>query len=247
MILAIDFGSSTTNAVLVEKGKVVKTTSDKKEIQKLLKEDINQIKVTGQGAANFLKYPFKKIDEIKAIGKGGLHTAKKKTALVVSIGSGTAMVSCKRTIKHIGGTPIGGRTLTGLAKLLINETNLEKIGSLVKKGNPEKIDLTLKEIYPKGIGILPKTATASHFGNIKKHDKNDIALALLNMLAQSIATIAVFAAKAESHKNIIITGAVTKLPLFRSIIRKRISTLSNLNIIFPKNAEYATAIGAAIS
>jgi pantothenate kinase len=168
--------------------------------------------------------------------------------LVVSIGSGTAMVSVKnKRCKHIGGTAIGARTLLGFSKLLIKTDDLSKIESLAKKGNPRKTDITLGSIYPKGIGLLPPSATAASFGNIDNPKKEDIALGLINMIAQNIGTLSVFAAKAHNHKSIILIGKIPELKSFKKIIVSRINVLSDIPVTIPENAGFATAIGAAIS
>jgi len=244
MILGIDFGSSTTDVVLMNKDKIVKSNSysNKAKLKQILKDfpKVNY-KATGCGSLKLKN----KVDEIKAIGKGGSFVSKKKDAIIVSIGSGTCIVSKKgNKIKHIGGTAIGGRTLSGLSQLLLKTKNYDEIEKLASKGNLKDIDLNLNQIYPKGIGLLPNTATASHFGNVKKNKKEDIALALINMLAQTIGTLAVFAAKSEKQKNIILTGKVTKMKKFKDTIKTRINTLHKTKVLIPKNAEFATAIGA---
>jgi len=256
MKLGIDFGSSFTDAVVMEKDKIKKLMSFNKKdkldyvLFKLIPQKFEEIIVTGSGSLKLgdkvKDTKIKKVDEIKAIGLGGLFTSKKKEALVVSIGSGTAMVSCKEEIKHIGGTPIGGGTVAGLGKLIMNVEELGEIEKLAKKGNLDNVDLTLKEIYPDGIGLLPSTATASHFGNLKEFSNNDVALGLINMAAQSIGTLAVFGAKSFGHDEIILTGRLTKSKIFKEIIEKRIASLCKIKVSIPKNAEYATAIGAVI-
>lgn len=255
MILGVDFGSSYTDAVLM-KGSAIKGSKSFKKDERLdfvlfkFSQEIEKIAVTGAYSRKYSyklkEIPVKQIGEIKAIGLGGLYVGKKEEALVVSIGSGTAMVSCRKEIQHIGGTPIGGKTLTGLSKLLLKTEDLAKLDKLSSKGNLDNIDLNLKDIYPKGIGLLPPTATAAHFGNIKKHNESDTALALINMIAQSIGTLAVFAAKAYCHRDIVLTGRLTKLNAFQRIIKERINTLSDIPVTIPSDSYYATAIGAVI-
>ncbi len=257
MILGIDFGSSATDYVLMDRGKIVFSDSlfsNKIEIKEILKKmkrkgSVEKIFVTG-GKANKVpkrigKIPVSVVDEIKAIGGGGCFVSGNKNALVVSIGSGTAMVSVKgKEIKHIGGTPVGAKTLTGLSELILKTNDPVKIEKLAKKGNLEKTDITLKSIYPKGIGLLPPSATASHFGNLKSPNKNDVAKALINLTAQTIGTLAVFGAKACDHKKIILTGKITQSKQFKGVIIDRINNLSNVPVIIPKNSGMATAIGA---
>ena len=257
MILGIDFGSTTTDVVLMNGKGVSKTMSwqsDKFDVNTLFIyfpiKELKQIKVTGYGSLKIQNkmfgIPVKKVDEIKAIGLGGTFVAKKKNELVVSIGSGTCMVSVNKKPVHIGGTSIGGGTLKGLSELLINTKNLKEIEELAKNGILENIDLTMKDIYPKGIGMLPPSATASHFGKLDNPTDSDKALALINMVAQSIATLAVFAAKAHKHRTIVLTGRVTGLKPVEKLIKKKITSLFKVPVIIPKYAEYATAIGAVL-
>ncbi|MFH2028487.1 MAG: hypothetical protein ABIJ08_05080 [Nanoarchaeota archaeon] len=257
MRLGIDFGSSYTDAVLMRKEILEDTISFERGkrldfiLYELASKKIDKIVVTGAYSKEYgnmvNNIPIKKVDEIKSIGLGGLFVARKKEALVVSIGSGTAMVSCNKSIKHIGGTAIGGRTLTGLYSIIVHKASFEEIENVAKRGKLEDIDLNLKDIYPEGIGLLPPTATAAHFGKLKNYNENDVALALVNMIAQTIGTLAVLGAKAYGHKNIILTGRLATMDLFEKIIKERINNLSDIPVIIPKDAEYATAIGAVIA
>ncbi len=257
MILGIDFGSSTTDFVLMKDKEVIKSYSifsDGLDLNKTLgKFPLNEIKliaVTGCGSRKLgteLKgIPVKKVDEIQAIGLGGKFVSNKDRVLVVSLGSGTCMVSVDKDIKHIGGTAIGGRTLTGLSKLLLNTDDLNEIERLAEKGDLFKVDLTLKEIYPDGIGLLDSRCTAAHFGHLKNPEKSDLALALFNLIGQSIGSTVGFAAKAEKHENIVFTGKLINLKLIQSIIKLRIGFIGKFNLIIPENAEIATAIGATL-
>ncbi|MBU0615088.1 MAG: pantothenate kinase [Nanoarchaeota archaeon] len=246
MIAGIDFGSSMTDLVVLDKKDIVYRISCKEpaEAIKIMKRfKLEKVVSTGAYAS---KYKYKRVDEIKAIGKGGLFVSGAKKALVVSVGSGTAMVSCDKRIKHIGGTPIGGKTLEGLGKLLIGTSDVMQLESMAEKGRINNVDLMIKDIYPKGIGLLSSKASAAHFGKLKDYNKNDIALGLINMAAQSIGTLAVFGAKAFGHKKIVLTGGLTKLNMFRKVIQERINTLSDIPVEIPKNSSVATAIGAAV-
>jgi len=255
MILGIDFGSSTTDFVLMRDKELIKSysfMSDKLDLNKVLEkfplDEIELIAATGCGARKLgteLKgIPVKKVDEIQAIGLGGKFVSKKDRVLVASLGSGTCMVSVDKDIRHIGGTAVGGKTLVGLSKLLLNTDNLNEIESLAERGDLSKVDLTLKEIYPDGIGLLDPKCTAAHFGHLKSPEKSDLALALFNLIAQSIGSTVGFAAKAEKHENIVFTGKLINLKLIQTIIKLRIGFIGKFNLIVPENAEVATAIGA---
>lgn len=255
MILGIDFGSSTTDFVLMKDKELIKSysfMSDKLDLNKALEKfplnEIELIAATGCGAkkleTKLKEVPVKKVDEIQAIGLGGKFVSKKDRVLVASLGSGTCMVSADKNIRHIGGTAVGGKTLIGLSKLLLDTDDLNKIERLAEKGDLSKVDLTLEEIYPDGIGLLDPKCTASHFGHLKNPKKSDLALALFNLIGQSIGSTVGFAAKAENHENIVFTGKLINLKLIQLIIKLRIGFIGKFNLIIPENTEIATAIGA---
>ncbi len=255
MILGIDLGSSTTDFVLMENKELIESCSfmsDKLDLNKVLEKfplkKIELIAATGCGArkleTKLKEIPVKKVDEIQAIGLGGKFVSNKDRLLVASLGSGTCMVSVDEDIRHIGGTAVGGRTLIGLSKLILNTDNLNEIERLAEKGDLSKVDLTLEDIYPNGIGLLDPKCTAAHFGHLKNPEKSDLALALFNLVAQDIGATVGFAAKAEKHENIVFTGKVINMKLIQSIIKLRIGFIGEFNLIVPENAEIATAIGA---
>lgn len=255
MILGIDLGSSTTDFVLMEDKELIKSLSMssgklklKETLTKLPLDKIDFIAATGCGAQKLDPtlegIPVKKVDEIQAIGLGGKFVSNKDRLLVASLGSGTCMVSVDKDIRHIGGTAVGGKTLIGLSKLILNTDNLNEIERLAEKGDLSKVDLTLEEIYPNGIGLLDSKCTAAHFGHLKDPEKSDLALALFNLVAQSIGATVGFAAKAEKHENIVFTGKLINMKLIQSIIKLRIGFIGKFNLIVPENAEIATAIGA---
>lgn len=255
MILGIDIGSSTTDFVLMKGKEVIKSFSVpsgglelKELLEKFPKDEIELIAATGCGAqklnSNLEGIPVKKVDEIQAIGLGGKFVSNKDRVLVASLGSGTCMISVDKDIKHIGGTAVGGKTLIGLSKLLLGTDDLNEIEGLAEKGDLSKVDLTLDEIYPDGIGLLDPKCTAAHFGHFKNPEKSDLALALFNLISQSIGATVGFAAKAEGHENIVFTGKLINLKLIQSIVKMRIGVIGKFNLIIPENAEITTAIGA---
>lgn len=270
MILGIDFGSSNIDVVLIKKNQskptIVNSISffsnmqgidlnefiNEKKLNISLKE-ISFINVTGFGAKYFAKkfqgIPVKKVSEIEAIAFGAAFVSNEKDFLAASLGGGTCLVSFHDgKIAHVGGSAVGGKTLLGLGKLLLNIESFEEIASLAEKGRLENIDLLVEDLYPEGIGLLDKKTTAAHFGNIKEnHSKEDLAFALFNLVAQSVGGTAAFSALANSHKKIVFTGKLAESKLIQKIIKERISILSSeLEFIFPKNAGIATAIGAAL-
>jgi type II pantothenate kinase len=267
MIVGIDIGGSTTDAVAIKGKNVVRvisiTASDpvaaaSGALGKLINTlgcslaDIETIVATGGGASSIdntiLGIPLKKIDEISAIGIGGRTLAGVKEALVVSMGTGTPFVSVKDgDITHVGGTGVGGGCLLGLAKHILNINTLRTLESLAEKGNLRNVDLSVADIARGPVGDLPADATASNFGKVTEDSTDaDRALAIINLIAETLLVMSVFAARSCQQENVVLTGKLVKVRKLVDIMKDR-GKMFEMKLTVPKYAEYATAIGAAVS
>ena len=265
MIIGIDIGGSTTDAVLLDNEVRVVTVEANDPIAaaagalgKLVNDlnhrlsDITAIAATGGGARllgdQLLGVPVQKVSEITAIGVGGSTLANKQEALVVSMGTGTAMVSVKGdVIQHVSGTGVGGGTLLGLSKHLLNVSRLETLEQLAMRGDLSRIDLTVGDVAGGPVGNLPADATASNFGKLSSDvSPEDKARALINMIAEVIVSLSVTAARASGLHDIVLTGKLVRVkPFVERITATRL--LFDRTFIIPPHAEFATAIGAARS
>ncbi len=265
MIIGIDIGGSTTDAVRLDDAVRVVTVEANDPIAaaagalgKLVSDlrhrlsDVTAIAATGGGARrlgdDLLGVPVHIVPEITAIGIGGSTLAGKREALVVSMGTGTAIVSVKgNDIRHVSGTGVGGGTLLGLSKHLLNVARLETLEQLAERGNLSRIDLTVGDLAGGPIGNLPADATASNFGNLSSDvTPEDKARALVNMIAEVIVVLSVTAARASGLSDIVLTGKLVRVrPFVERIQATRL--LFERNFIIPPHAEFATAIGAARS
>ena len=72
-----------------------------------------------------------------------------------------------------------------------------------------------------------------------------MALGLINMVMQTILTMAVFACRGLSVKKVILTGALTQIHQLMDII-EMCRSLYPIEFIVPENAVFATAVGAAL-
>lgn len=267
MILGIDIGGTTTKIAGFE-GTTVSglltvqandpVTSASGALGKFINEfslpldKISKIAVTGVGANSLPEklfgIPVQPIEEFTAIGLGGLFIAKKNRAVVISMGTGTAIVLADgRYVKHLGGSGIGGGTLIGLSRYMLNTADFENIVDLAKGGSLEKIDLNISDISKKNMGDIPLSATASNFG---KHLDNatpaDLALGLINMVCQTIGMMAVFSSREHNTDEIVLTGKLVRLPQTKDIF-ERLGKLFGKKFYIPDNADYSTAIGAAVA
>lgn len=265
-ILGVDIGGSTTKVVIFDAEKNVvdvlqvkandQITSLYGAIGNILYKNnlsltkISKIVLTGVGATlingNVYDIPTYKAQEFEAIGIGGLKLSGLDEALIVSMGTGTALVrATKDKSIHIGGSGIGGGTLLGLSSKLINENDIDAIIAMANNGDLKNVDLSISEISNTDISSLPPTATASNFGKIKSTANNaDMASGLINMLFQTVGMLAVFACLDTNIKNIVVIGSMATLPQAKTFLGA-VEAFHNVNFIIPDNAAYATAIGAA--
>ena len=117
-------------------------------------DKIDCVMMTGAGSASIDKpiYSVKcnAVSEFSCIGQGGLYLSKLDEAVVISMGTGTALVYAKRNennieTKYLGGTGVGGGTLVGLTRKILGVDNIEHIEQLCEGGNLDNIDLRIKE------------------------------------------------------------------------------------------------------
>jgi type II pantothenate kinase len=196
---------------------------------------------------SLLGIPVKKIDEFDSIGTAGAYLTGLKQAIVVSMGTGTAIVHVKNEkISHWGGSGVGGGTMVGLADQLLKINTIKTLMDKASIGRLRMVDLTVGDIAGGALQGLPESATASNFGKVSDEaNDSDIALAIINLVAQTIALMGISAARAEGISDIVLTGKLSILPLIRKVM-DGVGKLYKMNFHVPDYAEFATAIGAAI-
>lgn len=216
--------------------------------------DIDIVKVTGVGSSTITKpiYGLKceHVSEFDCIGLGGLYLSGLSEAIIVSLGTGTALIHAKSgcEVEYLGGTGVGGGTLVGLSKRMLGMDDIQHIQELAEDGDLDKIDWRIGNISKRDIlPGAPDKMTASNFGNISDiATKSDIALGIINMVFETIAMVAMFAARTYKLTDIVLTGNLTTLKkapeLFTSL-----NSMFNLNFIIPENAQFGTVIGAALT
>ena len=196
------------------------------------------------------------VPEVTAIGRGGQALALPDrdsadvSLLVVSAGSGTAVVSARGTqYAHITGTGVGGGTLLGLGRLLLGTTDVELIDAMAMRGDPNGVDLALRDVVSGPIGSLPPEATAVNFGRIARQQEapsaDDLAAALMTLIGQVIAITAINAARAEHLEHVVVIGHMTDMPSFRRVL-EQVGTYYGAQLTVPANAGYGTALGALL-
>lgn len=213
--------------------------------------DIARLAVTGVGSSfieeDILGIGAEHVEEFEAIGMGGLYLSGAERALVVSVGTGTAIVHAEgRTARHVGGSGVGGGTILGLGKALAGITDFDSLAVIASKGRVESVDLTIGDIASRAVGNLPANATASNFGKMAdRPSPEDTAAGIVNMVFQTVGMLAIFAARAEQDSTIVIVGNTMQLPMGRDVLDS-LYPVYGVKFIVPEHAQYATAIGAAL-
>lgn len=150
VILGIDIGGSTTKIVgLRTDGSVISMLRVRAEDQvtslygalgnyltsnRLSLRDVRRVVLTGVGASyvegDIYGLPTCKVGEFSASGTGALALSGQSSAVVVSMGTGTAFLwASPDGIRHLCGSGIGGGTLGGLCHKLVG---MERFGQIKK-------------------------------------------------------------------------------------------------------------------
>ena len=266
-IIGIDIGGSTTKIVGVRDGKIINPLKVKADDpvtsaygafgrflaeNHMTVEQIDKVMFTGVGSSfitssGMYGVPIQKVDEFTAIGKGGCTITGLDRCIIVSMGTGTAFVRVKDgAAQHLGGTGVGGGTLLGLCGKMLGLHSVDHIMELAEQGDLSNVDLTIGDISDVPLSNMSAEITASNFGKVSDMATNgDIALGVLNLVFQTVGMLAVFSTREEGIKNVVLTGNLTKIPMAKKLFLQ-MEELYDIRFIIPENADYATAIGAAM-
>lgn len=219
-------------------------------------KDIDKIMMTGVGSSYVKRdlYGLEcvRVPEFNGIGLGGLYLSGLPEALVVSMGTGTAIVHAKSDGKmnYLGGTGVGGGTLMGLSKLLLSAETVEHIEEYASLGDLANIDLRIKDLTASDSkSMLSADLTASNFGNVSDlASKEDMSLGIMNLVYETVGMVSIFAARSVGVENIVLTGNLTRLAFCKEKFDffNSMKRTYGVNFIMPKSSEFATVIGAAI-
>lgn len=267
MIIGIDVGISTTKIVGLLAGKpsapiritaADPITSLYGAFGKYLHDNnielqqVEHVMLTGVGAAYVKNDVYgvstSRCDEFVADALGARYESHLDHAIVVSMGTGTSFVMCNGdNIRHIGGIGIGGGTLQGLSRIMLNTSDIKQVSALAMQGNISHVNLLIGDISAQPLPGLPMEATASIFARAQNDaPKEDIACGIISMVLQSIGSAAVLAAQGTGCRDMVLIGNLSLLPQCKDIF-PALEKLYNVRFHIPKYSEYCTAIGAALA
>ena len=266
IIIGIDVGISTTKIVGIKNNKVSAPiritaadpiTSLYGAFGKYLHDndielsDVEHVMLTGVGAAYIDQpiygLPTSKSQEFIADGLGARFESKLDHTIVVSMGTGTSFVKCDGDdMHHIGGIGVGGGTLAGLARIMLNTSDIKQVSELAKQGNIRNINLLIGDISAQPLPGLPMEATASLFAHAKNDaSREDIACGIIKMVLQSIGSAAWLASLGSDIRDFVLIGNLSLLPQCKEVF-PALEKLYDIRFHIPKYSQYCTAIGAAL-
>ena len=267
IVIGIDVGISTTKIVGIDgQGKVISpirikatdpVTSLYGAFGKYLYdngirlEDVERVMLTGVGSAYvdapIYGLPTGTAGEFIADGLGARHEAGLERMMVVSMGTGTSIVKCDgEDIRHIGGIGIGGGTLQGLSRLLLQTDDIRQVSDLAQAGDISQINVLIGDISDRPLPGLPMDAIASLWGNARSNAApEDIALGLIWMVLQSICSASILSSLGSGIKDFVMIGNLTLLPQCQRVFPAS-ERLYGVRFHIPQYSEFCTAIGAAL-
>ena len=262
MIAAFDFGISNTDIAISDNGNIdffnFKTKLPVKENNllelldriKISFKEIDCIGVSGGKTKDFLneinEIKIIQVPEVEAIGRGAKEIFEiKDSFLVMSLGTVTGCIFGDKdnNYQYIGGIPVGGGTLIGLSKLLLNETNIERISKLANAGDRSEVDFLIKDVVS-GIDILKPNLSASNFAKVSEdtYRKEDIAKALTNMIGEIIGTVAFSNAHILQKEEICFMGRTFLESNVKSAIDERLA-IAGINGIYSHSPGFENCLG----
>lgn len=268
VILGIDIGGSTTKVVgLRTDGSVISMLRVRAEDQVtslygalgnyltsngLTLGDVRRVVLTGVGSSyvdrDIYGLPTCRVDEFSASGAGALALSGQESAVVVTMGTGTAFMWAEKngSVRHLCGSGIGGGTLGGLCRKLVGMERFGQIKKLAARGDLGQVDLTIADITRNPAPTLDPTLTAANFGNLAEDaSPADLAAGVVNLVLQAIGTMTVLACQCCDTKTVVLTGSMTTLDQVKPNF-ENFENLYGIHYIIPENATFATAIGAGL-
>lgn len=218
--------------------------------------DIGRVMMTGVGSA-FITEPIyslvcTRVSEFDSIGTGGLYLSGLKEAIVVSMGTGTAIIHAKKTesgpvCEYLGGTGVGGGTISGLAKKMLGIDSARHLEQICPGGDLSKVDLRVKDISnPALFTGINSELTASNFGGLSDlASRHDVALGIFNLVAETVAMMSIFASRSFGISDIVLTGNLTTMEPVRNVFGD-LSDDFHVRFVIPEKSQFGTVIGAAL-
>lgn len=258
-IIGIDRGASFTDFAIVEGGRLKETfsienrnwetiSSSHARLSDKYKTDHLVFSGCATGMPADMQNRINVIAEIDAIGFGGAALANCDNCVVVSMGTGTAIVHFANNIaKHVGGSGVGGGTIKGLGALICSLDDPLQLNALAMQGSASNLNLTISDLGYEEISFLGADMTASNFAAVKSKAPEDLAAGILRLVGETVGIIAsVCARESNCRESIVMVGKVAGSAYIRQVL-DLVGKLYQTTFLYPANPGYATVYGAALN
>ena len=257
-IIGIDRGASVTDFAVVEADKIIESQSitgrDWDSVQSVYQELVKKyptkhLAFTGSVAnmPTTMEDKFTLISEMDAIGFGGAALAGAEECIVVSMGTGTAVVQySNHSANHIGGTGIGGGTIRGLGSLICGIDDPIELEKMALAGDSTNVNLTIGDLGYNHIGRLVANMTASNFASIKTKNPQDLAAGILTLVTETVGIIvSICAREANRQQKLVLVGRVANNQFIKRHLEP-VGKLYQAEFIVPENPGLATVFGTTV-
>jgi len=195
--------------------------------------------------------------EFEATFKGVKYLLKKnghqvENAIISNIGTGTSIHYLDgESHVRVGGTGVGGGTLTGLATIMTGISDFDQITSNAAVGSREGIDLFVKDIFKGMEPPIEGHLTASNFGNVNilenaEHKTKDLLATIQGLVGEVITTLSIQFAEGKNCDSIIYIGStLTNNEHLKQVIANY-TILKKHTPIFLNDCGFTGAIGALL-
>ena len=257
-ILGIDRGATFTDFAIVESGRLIDMFSVENRswesistayVPLITKYQTDHIVFSGcaTGMPAAMQERISVIAEIDAVGFGGAALANSSSCVVVSMGTGTAVVHfTQNSAKHVGGSGVGGGTIKGLGSLICGIEDPLQLNALAMKGSASNLNLTISDLGYEEISFLGADMTASNFAAVKSKKTEDLAAGILRLVGETVGIISsICARELNCQENIVMVGKVAQSAYIRQIL-DLVGKLYQTRFLYPDNPGFATVYGAAL-
>jgi type II pantothenate kinase len=269
--IGLDLGATLTKAVLVEPGSSLADlrtflfpSGEEASISAFLASRRSPlVAATGAGARRLAKQftgdaPVFVADEFPAWGLGeeallsGADFVPSRPHLLVSLGTGTSILRVERsgTVVRVGGTGLGGGTLQGFGRLLLDETDYDALTSLAARGDRRKVDLLVRDLYSAGEIPLSGDLTAANLGRVSSRDPRDLAHAIVGLIGENVGLLAGALARRENGAaplDIVYAGSTLRANAALREVLAFVSSLVGVTARFLPHGEFVGAVGALVA
>jgi type II pantothenate kinase len=166
--------------------------------------------------------------------------------LLVSVGTGTSMLAVTPAgARRVGGSALGGGAFTGLGRLLVGAESFHRTAELAAAGDRRRVDLLVGDIYRQEGSPLAADLNAASFGKLASTAPEDLAHALVGLVGENLALIALALARAEDLPAIVYCGSTLEgNPALERILADVTTAFGSQPLLLPGGA-YCGAAGAA--